>query len=381
MVKRIDSLTEAQKARFDEWADRWIEAGLRTGAADRPKFEAAAERCYRAAGLRWHGNVVWVPSPIVVAIAAPVAALMIELHRRPGVAVRDAVSGAVGGAVDDAVSGAVGGAVSGAVDDAHLRRAVAEVISRGWVKYIGGQLWASGWWWGGAHTSYFREVCGLELDGDLWERGLAYEATIEAACWWYPHRDFILVGERATEIHREHTNQFNRRGFGSHRLHRNDGPAVAWPDGWGVYSIHGVQIPFQKRYVVERPELITIDEIHGETNAEVRRIMVERYGHERYLRESHADLLDSCHADHAIVGTRTAKLWRIGDITMLDLLNSTPEPDGSTKRYVIPVDGDRYDGRAGRECIAASASTWRKRGDPTQLVFERPEDYSPSFES
>lgn len=50
MVKRIDSLTEAQRARFDEWADKWIEVGLRTGAADRPKFEAAAEQCYRAAG-------------------------------------------------------------------------------------------------------------------------------------------------------------------------------------------------------------------------------------------------------------------------------------------------------------------------------------------
>src|SRR5690348_17881752 len=34
--KRIDKLTEAQKARFDEWADRWIEVGLHTGAADRP---------------------------------------------------------------------------------------------------------------------------------------------------------------------------------------------------------------------------------------------------------------------------------------------------------------------------------------------------------
>src|SRR5574337_1277175 len=121
MVKRIDSLTPQQRARMDEWADKWISVGLRTGAADRPKFEKAAEQCDLASNLSWHGNVVWVPSPIVMAIAAPVAALVIQLHRvkKSGGAVRGAVSGAVrgagGGAVVGAVSGAVGDAVSGAV--------------------------------------------------------------------------------------------------------------------------------------------------------------------------------------------------------------------------------------------------------------------------
>src|SRR5574337_1327929 len=134
MVKRIDSLTPQQRARMDEWADRWISVGLRTGAADRPKFEKAAEQCYRATGLSWHGNVVWVPSPIVMAFAAPVAALVIQLHRakNPGVAVDDAVydavgdavRGAVGGAVDDAVYGAVGGGEIGAVGGG--------VVSGGW---------------------------------------------------------------------------------------------------------------------------------------------------------------------------------------------------------------------------------------------------------
>jgi hypothetical protein len=106
----------------------------------------------------------------------------------------------------------------------------------------------------------------------------------------------------------------------------------------------------------------------------------ERYGYERYLRESDARLIDSAN-DHALKGLRTAKLWDINGITMLDVLNSTPEPDGTTKRYVIPVDGSLYGGRAGRELIAASASTWRKRGDKTQLAFARPEDYAPAFES
>ncbi len=78
-VARIDALTPEQTARFDEWADKWIEIGLRTGYADRPRFETAVEKCYRYADIPWHGNVVWVSSPLVMAFAAPTAALLILL--------------------------------------------------------------------------------------------------------------------------------------------------------------------------------------------------------------------------------------------------------------------------------------------------------------
>ena len=92
---RIDRLSAAERARFDEWADRWIEVGLRTGGADRPRFEAAVRDCYRFAGIEFPPVVVWVPSPMVLAFAAPSAALAIELiesaHR--GTLPRGAVGG------------------------------------------------------------------------------------------------------------------------------------------------------------------------------------------------------------------------------------------------------------------------------------------------
>ena len=64
----------------------------------------------------------------------------------------------------------------------------------------------------------------------------------------------------------------------------------------------------------------------------------------------------------------------------LDMRNSTPEPDGSVRRYVLSVDGDAYNGRAGRECLAAMASTWRTPSDYS-LYFETPEHYRPFAES
>jgi hypothetical protein len=46
------------------------------------------------------------------------------------------------------------------------------------------------------------------------------------------------------------------------------------------------------RQVVEAPETLTAEPIRGEEDAEVRRVMLERFGWGRYVRESNADLLD-----------------------------------------------------------------------------------------
>jgi hypothetical protein len=381
MVKRITDLTNKQKKAMDGWADKWIEIGLRTGAADRPKFEKAAEDCYKAAGLPWHKRVVWVSSPLVMAIAAPVASLVIEINKR------GAVGDAVGGAVYGAVYGVVYGTVHGAVGDAvggTAGGAVGKVIKLAWHKYIGGQFWVGSHWWGGASASFFREVCGLELSDGLWEKAKAYEATMESACWWYPHRDFVMVCERPTKIHRELTNPNTPRGLGSHRLHNENGAAVAFSDGWGVYSIHGVQIPFAQRHIVESPEKITVAEIETETNAEVRRIMIDRYGAARYINNSDTIIVHTLADDCEIQGLRSAKLLRkdvLNDesIVYVDLLNSTPEPDGTVKRYMLRVDPNAYGGEASKNAHAAAASTWRNADG--SLTYKRWQDYQPHAES
>jgi len=322
MPTRIDTLTDAQRVQMDAWADKWIEIGLRTGKADRERFESAARRCYEHAGIPWHGNVVWVLSPIVGAIASPVAALLIAAHRR------GAVGGAVGGAVDDAVRGAV----DGAVDDA-VRGAVGDAIRKLAPNWIGGQFWVGGWYWGPAFTSFFREVCDLELKGDLWDRGRAFEDTAESACYWWPHRDFIMVCERPQEIHRE---QVQPRGWGSHRLHREDGPAVRFADGWGVYSWHGVRVPAD---LIE--EGWSVERILQERNAEVRRCAVERYGWDRFAADAQLVVVDEqpdpangdsrlrlCDVPAQVYGTA---------VRVLLCVNASPERDGTLRRFGLTV--------------------------------------------
>ncbi len=125
------------------------------------------------------------------------------------------------------------------------------------------------------------------------------------------------------------------------RLHCANGPAVE-SDIEGLYFWHGVMVP---AFVVMRPEWIKVDHIEQETNAEVRRVMIERYGQARYLIDSKAQEI---HADSF------GKLYRkeIADdesIVMVKVRNSTPEPDGSIKDYFIRVSPDV---KTAREAVA-----------------------------
>jgi len=114
------------------------------------------------------------------------------------------------------------------------------------------------------------------------------------------------------------------------RLHSISGPAVAYPDGWAIYAVHGVRVPER---VVMAPESLAVTEIEAEQNAEVRRVMVERFGPERYILESGAKLV---HTDEC--GALYRKEFKDDEtLTMVHVVNSTPEPDGENKKYMLRV--------------------------------------------
>src|SRR3989442_15957290 len=77
--KHLSALSASERGCIDEWAQRWIAIGLRTSPADRTRFEQGACECYRYAEIAWPNNTVWVSSPLVLALAAPVATFLIEL--------------------------------------------------------------------------------------------------------------------------------------------------------------------------------------------------------------------------------------------------------------------------------------------------------------
>jgi hypothetical protein len=120
------------------------------------------------------------------------------------------------------------------------------------------------------------------------------------------------------------------------RPHAEDRPAMAWPD-LVVHAWHGVAVA---SWVIEHPDRIDIAGIDAEPNAKIRRVMIERFGAERLVREGGATLI---HEDEA------GRLWRRDGrptnrrarpdepIVVVEVVNSTPEPDGSRRTYFLRV--------------------------------------------
>jgi hypothetical protein len=94
-------------------------------------------------------------------------------------------------------------------------------------------------------------------------------------------------------------------------------------------------------FVVERPREITVDKIDGEINAEVRRLMIDRYRDGEEINGAAAFMRDAggVQVDH---DEKFGTLWRreIADdepIVLLEVINATPEPDGRFRHYWLRV--------------------------------------------
>lgn len=85
--------------------------------------------------------------------------------------------------------------------------------------------------------------------------------------------------------------------------------------------------------IIERPFDLKVKEIQQESNAEVRRVMMERYGLSRFLLDSGAKKL---------IEDEFGELYQTkipGDepLVMVKVMNSTPEFDGTVKSYFLRV--------------------------------------------
>ncbi len=300
MVKKIEKLTDEQSAQMEGWAEKWIKIGLETSPADRDMFESACRRCYDAASIPWHGNVVWVDSPLTLSMSASLANNLLEsilsAPTQSGERDEKALPEAFDEFITPIISRMVEPQIAQSIRNAAVqamkmvdapRTVIYSAVKRAaenprrlfsdWHRYIGGQFWVGGYGWGPAFLSFFRECCDLELEGDLWDRSIAYEQTCQSACWWWPHTMFVIVSDRPNQIHLEKVDAF---GNHTHRLHCETGPAISWPDGWGIYSWHGVTVP--KSWIENRDSLDPQEVIQVE-NVEQRAAGVEIIGLNKML--------------------------------------------------------------------------------------------------
>jgi hypothetical protein len=322
-------------------------------ADEREVPEAAARACYQRIGVPFPDRVGWVPSPLVGAFAAPIAACLATGHRNQRVldSVYGAIDGAAGASTGSAVRDAVGWAADGAVGDpvhgaaatalhADLR-AANDAADAGWgpEPAVPAGLRRST---EAATEAAVRAV----VDGVV---GSARQDTIRGAIrrlwrarlvvpgsggWWWPFRDFVMLAPRPAELHVE---QSGEQARGSDRPHRADGPAVGWADGFGLYFWHGIQV---SRAVID--DTLTTEEILGERNAEIRRCAIEVRGWDRFVDEAGLAQVGEPVADPGNPG-QTLTLHDVpadvfsSHVRVLLCTNGTVERDGTRRRFGLTV--------------------------------------------
>jgi hypothetical protein len=340
-----------------------------TGPAQRERAEAGIRAAYTAAGLTAPERIAWVPSPVHGAVAAALIAghgealrqtrKAGELHRLIEEVAPLAGETGAGASVRDAIR----------TDPWERSRTAAtselspEQWARAWAQ-TGGRLWsqvddivlrvrgAIGELAGDDHKASAL-LRGATLDAILGQHDAPWLSLVEAlghlrpeapagaaltglaevarsAGWCWPYERLVIISERPLELHRDEPG----------RLHRGDGPALAYAGGQALHAWRGMPLPAD---FIESLTDLSPARIDAEANAEQRRVMLEIYGYDRYLAETGAKPV---HRDE------TGVLWRIdlpGDepIVMVEVVNSTPEPDGSYRTYYLRVPPATRTARAG----------------------------------
>ena len=302
MAKLITSLTAEQTELLPAIRDEWLVHGLSCAPAERAAAEEGVAAAYTAAGLAPPPIRVWLGSPMSGAVGMVFLPEVLKHLRK------------VGGQVWDQVGDQV------------------------WDQ-VGMSLWGQH---DAGYMSFFDAFDRLGLhDTTAPTRGLRQVA--KSAGWWWALRGAVLLTERPTLLCRDPQG----------RLHSTSGPALLYPDGWGIWAVHGVRVP---QRVVEHPEAITPEEILAEWNTEIRRVMIEQFGWDRFAGAAQLELLDE-QPDPANPG-HSLRLYdlppRLLDfpVRLLVCTNASPERDGRRRQFGLTVEAGHTD------AIAAAASTF-----------------------
>jgi len=115
------------------------------------------------------------------------------------------------------------------------------------------------------------------------------------------------------------------------RLHADEEPAVLWPDASGRWYWDGILVP---SHIGEARDRLTAELVARIRNQEVRRVVLDRLGWERFLQTAGAKL---------VAQDDFGKLWSTDvqldseAVQLVEVINATPEPDGSYRRYFLRV--------------------------------------------
>jgi hypothetical protein len=188
-----------------------------------------------------------------------------------------------------------------------------------------------------AWATFFRDVCDLDI-ADA-ETFAAYEVMSSRNGAYSMHTDFAMISDRPVHIRRNAAGQ----------LHSDAGAAIAWRDGWELFFWHGLLIPPSHHWIVTHRDRICPENIELERNAELRRVMLEIYGFDRYAAARSAKVVaaDQLHG----FPRRLLEIDVKGDsLRVIEVTNGSLDPDGSRRKFHLGA----MRGETPHDVIAAS---------------------------
>jgi hypothetical protein len=338
------ALTAEQVAALDRYRARWLAIRRSTEPADRGAAEQGVRLAYQAAGLPPPDRFEWCDSPIALSHRACAAssidganvrsALVDRVRRRTARLVRKRLGRRLMATIADAVNPTDGliASVSELVlqhanqDEVTLaarlrqsrplspRRLLSALLApQNFSASVAGPAELS---WLGPYE-FVRSVLGLRPETAPL---LGLMQVAANAGWLQTHQHTCWLSERPCLL----------RGDAEGRLHEGRGPALRFGDGWSAFAWKGVEIP---AWLIEHKGAITLATVDAESNVQVRRCMIEIMTPARYVALGGARKVAEDET-----GVLWRKIWLNYDIwTAVEVINATPEPDGTHRHYFLQV--------------------------------------------
>ena len=316
---KITKLTEAQKARFPEFVDKWVKIGLSTEPADFEIATEAALRAYKLCNLDGPMVILRLQSPYAATVGGALAWLFLKEFF--GKQVEQQVEQQVRQQVEQQVRQQVWQQVEQQVEQ-QVRQQVWQQVEQqdftaakeGFDNYGINSLW-SGW---GAYVSFLRDACGWK-DAIL-ERFEIDEALMQSCGWTWWHKNVLAISDRPEWIKRDNNG----------RLHSEEEHAIHYRDGWGFSCWHGIVVPDEW---IRNRESLTPELALTWKNIEQRRAACEILGWTHILKKLDAKVIDRNESEY--IGTLyEANLPDSGMERFLEVLC------GTSRRFTIPVPRD-----------------------------------------
>lgn len=332
----VAALSEAQRAQLSAYGARWDALRRATALPDHEGVAECVRNAYGAAGLPPPSEIVWQQGPADLASDWSKRRYIADDSVRTQIV--DAVRRKAELAVDRAISLNVRMLVAGEpglsrvaefctnIDEAVLRVAERALPSfrmrladffprrRRRLSFSASSFSLLSAPWLGA-MEFLHDV-GLQrhtamLSG-LW--GLARHAS-----WMVPHANICWLMEKP-QVLRHDLNG---------RLHAPDGPALVYRDGSKAYAWKGILLPAR---VVEHRDSIDVRSVESVNDPQIRRCMIDIMTPQRFIEQGGANRV----AEDDL-GILWRQRWRWEAWAAVEVVNGTPEPDGSYKRYFLQV--------------------------------------------